>query len=81
MAEEVKNASIVVPRMMMATVAFNTITGFAAIITYCYCVQDVEKQILNSTAFFPFIDVFATAVGSTGGAVAMTVSTKLRNIQ
>lgn len=73
MAEEVANASIVVPRMMMATVAFNTITGFVSIITYCFCVQDLEEQVVNSTAAFPFIDIFATAVGSRGGAVAMTV--------
>lgn len=73
MAGEVSNASIVVPRMMMATVAFNVITGFVSIITYCFCIQSLEEQVLISTAVFPFIDIFATAVGSTGGAVAMTV--------
>ena len=73
MSEEVKDASIVVPRMMMATVAFNVITGFVSIITYCFCIQDLEEQVVNSFAVFPFIDVFAAAVGSAGGAVAMTV--------
>ena len=73
MAEEVSNASIVVPQMMMATVAFNVITGFVSIITYCFCIQDLEEQVVKSTAVFPFIDIFATAVGSRGGAVAMTV--------
>ena len=73
MAEKVENASIVVPRMMMATVAFNTVTGFVSIITYVFCVQDLEKQVLSSTAVFPFIEIFATAVGSNSGAVGMTI--------
>lgn len=72
MAEEVSNASIVVPRMMMATVVFNVVSGFVSIITYCFCVIDLEQQIVSSTAVFPFIDIFASAVGSRAGAVAMT---------
>ena len=73
MAEEVKNASLTVPRMMMGTIILNGILGFATILTLVYSVQDVEKQVVDSTAVYPFIDIFATAVGSDAGAIGMTV--------
>jgi hypothetical protein len=38
-----------------------------------YSVQDIDKQILNSTYAFPFIGVFADATGSNAAAIGMTV--------
>lgn len=73
MAEEVKNASLTVPRMMMGTIILNGLLGFATIVTFVYSVQDVEEQVATSTAVYPFIGVFATAVGSEAGAIGMTV--------
>lgn len=73
MAEEVRNASLTVPRMMVGTVALNGLLGFATILTFLYSIQDVQGQVVNSTAVYPFIDVFATAVGSDAGAIGMTV--------
>lgn len=73
MAEEVRDASLTVPRMMMGTVLLNGLLGFATIVTVVYSVQDVEEQVYNSTAVYPFIDIFATAVGSDAGAIGMTV--------
>lgn len=73
MAEEVRNASLTVPRMMIAAVLLNGIMGLVMIITYCFAIQDVEKQIVDSTAVFPFLGVFEVAVGSRGGAIGMAV--------
>ena len=73
MAEEVRDASLTVPRMMIGTVALNGLLGFVTILTLVYSVQDVEEQVVNSTAVYPFIDIFATAVGSDAGAIGMTI--------
>lgn len=73
MSEEVTNASLTVPRMMMGTVILNGILGLVMIITIVFSIQDVYAQIVESTAVYPFIDVFATAVGSYAGAIGMTV--------
>ncbi len=73
MSEEVKNASKTVPRMMMFTVCLNGLLGFVMIVTYVFAIQDVEEQIIMSTAPYPFIDVFATATGSVAGGIGMTV--------
>jgi choline transport protein len=74
MAEEVRNASLTVPRMMMAAVMLNGTIGFVLIITYVFAIQDVQQQIVDSTAAFPFTGVFEDAVGSREGAVSMTAA-------
>lgn len=73
MAEEVTEASLTVPRMMIGTVILNGCLGFAMTVTLVYSVQDMETQDVNSIAVYPFVDVFATAVGSNAGAIGMTV--------
>jgi amino acid transporter len=71
LAEEVRHASKVVPRMMVTTICLNGVLGFVMIITFCFCVTDILNQIVLSTAAFPYVDVFAAATGSTGGTIAM----------
>lgn len=70
LAEEVKNASLAVPRMMLATIILNGMMGFVMIITYCFCITNLEA-VVSSTSVFPFVDVFFHATGSRGGATAM----------
>lgn len=41
------------------------------IITYCFCITDIETMIVESTAPFPAIDVLNSALGSTAGATAL----------
>jgi len=74
MSEEVKDASRNVPRMMMGTILLSGITGFAVTITLSFCIQDVETQVYDSTSVYPFIDIFAVAVGSNAGAIGMTAA-------
>ncbi|KAK5123914.1 hypothetical protein LTR85_002111 [Meristemomyces frigidus] len=64
LSEEVSNASLTVPRVMFATILINGALGLVAIVTYVACIQDVEAQILDSTAAFPFMQVFEVATGS-----------------
>lgn len=73
MAEEIHNASLTVPRMMIMAVFLNGLMGLVLMITYCFAIQDVRTQIVDSTAVFPFMGVFEAAVGSRGGAIGMTV--------
>lgn len=73
MSEEVKNASITVPRMMMFTVVLNGVLGLVMIITYVFVIQNVEEQVVMSTAPYPFIDIFVIATNSVAGGIGMTV--------
>lgn len=71
MAEETKDASIIVPRCMIWSYLLNGSMGFAMLITYCFCLTDVEAA-LESKSGFPYIYVFQSGTGSTGGAVGLT---------
>jgi len=65
---------------MMATVLLNGLLGFIMIVTFCFAIQSVEEQIIMSTAPYPFVEVFATATGSTAAAIGMTVPTVLMTL-
>jgi len=41
------------------------------LITYCFCLTDVEAA-LTSRSGFPYIYVFQTGTGSVGGAIGLT---------
>lgn len=71
MAEETKDASIIVPRCMIWSYLLNGSMGFVMLVTYCFCLTDVEAA-LNSASGFPYIYVFQSGTGSTGGAVGLT---------
>lgn len=80
MAEEVKDASVTVPRMMMASVLINGLLGFVVLVTYCFSIQNVESQVVASEAPYPFVDVFAIATGNTAGAIGMTIPVVLMTL-
>jgi len=69
-AEEIQNASVVVPRVMIATTVLNGILGFAALVAILFCVGDIEAAGKTPTGY-PFIEIFYAATGSAGGATAM----------
>lgn len=58
---------------MFGTILFNGAPGFVAIVTYAFVIQDLQTQIVDSKAAFPWIEVFRQAVGSSVGAIGMTV--------
>lgn len=69
-SEEVRDATLWVPYMMMGALVLNGALGFVMIITFSFVVQDIPTQILQSESPFPWIGVFATAT-STPWALAM----------
>ncbi len=69
-AEEIPNASTVVPRIMIASTVLNGVLGFAALIAILFCAGNIENAETSPTGY-PFIEIFYQATNSTGGATAM----------
>jgi choline transport protein len=74
MAEEVKNASKVVPRAIQYSVLLNGALGLAMMVAYLFCLGDLDDVIEGSaTLGYAYIYVFLKGTGSAGGAVAMVM--------
>lgn len=71
MAEEIKDASIVLPKAIMTSAVVNGTLGFVMTITYCFTLGDV-LTIIESPTGYPFIQVFYNATKSYAGASIMT---------
>ena len=71
MSEEIKDASLTVPRALMGSVALNITLTFVAIITICFCLGDPTAA-LESTTGYPFIEMFYNATQSYAGTNVMT---------
>ncbi|KAJ5086877.1 amino acid permease [Penicillium alfredii] len=70
MAEEVSNASRVIPQAMMLAVGINGCLGFGMLIAVLFCVGDLEKALKSPTGY-PFMDIFYQATGSLSGSLTM----------
>jgi len=70
MAEEIENASTVIPMSMCISVLLNGTLGFAMVIALLFCLGDVTKA-LETTTHFPYIEVYRQATKSNSGASAM----------
>ncbi|KAF2850851.1 amino acid transporter [Plenodomus tracheiphilus IPT5] len=71
MAEEVRNASYVIPRAMMWTWFGNGLMGWIMAITFCFCVGDTMSILMTPTGV-PVIQVFLNTTGTTAGASGLT---------
>lgn len=71
MSEEIKDASITLPRAMMATVVINGSLGFVMLVTYCFCLGNVET-ILSNPDVLPFVQTFFIATKSNVGTSFLT---------
>ena len=69
-AEEIPNASKVVPRTMIATTVLNGVLGFAALMAILFCAGNIEDAEMSPTGY-PFIEIFYQATNSIAGATAM----------
>ncbi|KAL9087692.1 MAG: hypothetical protein Q9159_003504 [Coniocarpon cinnabarinum] len=69
-AEEIENASVVIPRAMIAATCINGATGFGLLVAVLYCADNINDAIESPTGQ-PFLEIFAQAVGSNGGATGM----------
>lgn len=72
MSEEIRDASRIVPQTMIATALLNGTLGLVMVITYCFCITDLESVLASPTGY-PFITVFYNATGSKGATTAMTM--------
>ncbi|KAK7713111.1 hypothetical protein SLS63_012141 [Diaporthe eres] len=72
MAEEIRNAAVVIPRSLLTGLAINGALGFSMLIVTLYCVAatDIDAALAENPSY-PFMAIFRTAVGSTAGAAAM----------
>ena len=71
LAEEVRNASTVVPWAMIGTILLNGSLGFAITIAFSFTLGDLETGLKSPTGF-NFIQVFLDATKSRVGASVMT---------
>ncbi|KAJ5379215.1 amino acid permease [Penicillium cosmopolitanum] len=56
MAEEVNNASLVIPRALMMSVGINGCLGFGMLLAMLFCLGNMDDA-LNTTTGYPFIEV------------------------
>jgi choline transport protein len=71
MSEEIKDASLTLPRAMMWTVVINGSLGFVMLVTFCFCLGNVET-ILSNADVMPFVQTFLIATNSHVGTSVMT---------
>lgn len=70
MSEEVRNAPIVIPRMLVQTIAINGTLAFSFVLVLLFCIGDV-KTALDTKTGYPIIEIFYQATGSVRAATAM----------
>ncbi|KAF2268243.1 amino acid transporter [Lojkania enalia] len=71
MAEEVKNASMNIPRAMFFTIFLNGALGFVMVMVILFCIGNIDSA-LNTPTGYPFIEISRNATQSDAGATAMT---------
>lgn len=71
LCEEIKDASTVVPKSLMVSIGLNGVLGFGMLLAVLFCLGNIDDA-LNTPTRFPFIEIFAQATGSNGGATGMT---------
>ena len=71
MSEEIKDASIVLPKAIMWAAGLNGSMGFIMVITFCFTLGNIDDIITTPTGY-PFIQVFFNATNSHVGTSIMT---------
>ncbi|KAI1409796.1 putative GABA permease [Hypoxylon sp. FL1857] len=72
MAEEIRDASTVVPRTIMISVVLNGVMGFAMLLGYLFCLGDLDAVLASQeTLGYPFLFVFQSGTRSIPGAAIM----------
>ena len=71
MAEEIKDASVTLPRAIMTSAAVNGSLGWIMTITFCFCLGNLYEVIASKTKY-PFIQVFYDATQNKAAASVLT---------
>ncbi|KAK3073974.1 hypothetical protein LTR53_003978 [Teratosphaeriaceae sp. CCFEE 6253] len=72
LSEELKNASWILPRSMIATAIVNYLLGFVTIITLVFCLGDLDAA-TSSPIGQPYVEVVLNATRSTGATITLTL--------
>ena len=70
-AEEIKDASVTLPRAIMGSVILNITLVFIVVVTLCFTIGDATAVLASPTGY-PFIQVFYNATQSYAGTNVMT---------
>ncbi|EMC93285.1 hypothetical protein BAUCODRAFT_235090 [Baudoinia panamericana UAMH 10762] len=70
MSEELKDASLQLPRAMIWATFGNGIMGIGMLITFCFCITDLQA-LLDSDSEYPVINVLYSATHSYAGTVVL----------
>ncbi|CAG8398309.1 unnamed protein product [Penicillium salamii] len=70
LSEEMHNASVVLPRVMIGTIALNSLLGLGFLFALLFCLGDTES-VLNSSLGFPIIQIFYNTTGSQAATTAL----------
>lgn len=68
MSEELKDASLQLPKAMMWATFANGIMGVTMMITFCFCITNLDDIVGPDSSDFPVIEVIFNATGSYAGA-------------
>ncbi|KAK5723230.1 hypothetical protein LTR15_004927 [Elasticomyces elasticus] len=71
MSEELKDASLQLPKAMMWATFGNGIMGIGMLITFCFCITDLSKDVLEAASDYPIVDVLFKATGSQAGTMIL----------
>jgi len=70
MSEEVRNPSVVIPRILVHSIIINGGLSFVLIIVLLFCIGNVQ-EVLNTSFNYPIIQIFYQTTGSISAATAM----------
>ncbi|KAK3655719.1 hypothetical protein LTR56_003368 [Elasticomyces elasticus] len=70
MSEELKDASLQLPKAMIWATFGNGIMGIGMLITFCFCITDLEV-LLDANNGLPVIQVLSNATGSKAGTIIL----------
>jgi amino acid transporter len=74
MSEEIRNASTIVPRSVLISTVLNGVLGLSMLLAYLFCISDLDAALESQAILgYPFLYVFQTGTGSTGGAATMAL--------
>lgn len=78
MAEEIQNASTIVPYSLLAGITLNGFLGFGMLLADLFCLGDIGAAQTSSTGY-PFMEIFVQATHSpAGSSVMITIVTILQ---
>ena len=72
MAEEIANASVVIPRALMLSVSINGLLGFGMLVAILFCAGPDMGGKIGEGAGFPWMGIFLESTRSVAGAQAMS---------